>query len=313
MLLIAMLVFMIALTTGAYPINISDIGQLLLHRGSPIIRHIFLDLRLPHVFEAWLVGGLLALAGCLMQILLTNPLADPYVLGTSGGAAVANLIAMLLGLSLFWQHCATILGAFAAMMLVLYLARFATGNCYRLLLIGFITAAGFAAIISLILCITPAESLHPMLFWLMGDIDTNSGSLYGMLVLTFGLFISLLISKQLNILYRGELVAQGLGIATQNLYFIIYLLCVLLTATAVTLAGTIGFIGLIIPHIARLIVGTDHRYLLPASVLAGGSLLCFADLLARNLFSPQQIPVGIMTAFIGIPIFLILLRRSPIQ
>ena len=267
-------------------------------------------LRLPRALAGFACGGLLALAGALMQVLLRNPLADPYVLGISGGAGVGALLAMLLGLSTFGINGFALAGAFAAMLLVFGLAHGdGSWTQTRLLLTGVIIAAGCGALISLLLSIAPDTKLHGMLFWLMGDLSQAIDPLPTLLILLLALAAALPFARELNLLARGIEAAQALGVPVRRLRFIVYFLASLATAAAVTSAGSIGFVGLIVPHLVRLALGNDQRLLLPAAALAGGSLLVCADTLARVVIAPEQLPVGVLTALIGVPVFLFLLNR----
>lgn len=269
------------------------------------------ELRLPRALSAFAVGGLLALAGALMQTLLRNPLADPYVLGISGGAAVGALGTMLLGLGSFWLTGGSFLGALLSMLLVFTLAHGGgSWTSSRLLLTGVVVSAGWGALISFILAISPDNNLRGMIFWLMGDFGQAGSPLFALLVLGAGLLFCLPLARNLTLLGRGELQAQTLGVNVLRLRWSIYIIASLLTAVAVTQAGSIGFIGLVVPHLIRLVLGNDQRLLLPASVLLGGTLLLCADTLARTLIAPQQLPVGVITALLGVPVFLYLLRRS---
>jgi len=271
-----------------------------------------INLRLPRAVGAFACGGLLALAGALMQVLLRNPLADPYVLGISGGAGVGALAAMLLGLPLIFIHGGAFAGALAAMLLVFGLAHGdSSWTQARLLLTGVIVAAGCGAAVALILSIAPEYKLHGMLFWLMGDAGQIVSPWPPLLVLLIGLVAVLPFAREMNLLARGETLAATLGVAVPRLRLVLYLLASLLTATAVTAAGSIGFIGLVVPHLMRLLLGNDQRLLLPAAALAGGILLTLADTLARTVVAPQQLPVGVLTALIGVPAFLFLLTRQP--
>jgi iron complex transport system permease protein len=277
----------------------------------PIGQKIIFNLRLPRTLCAFMAGGMLALAGALMQSLLRNPLADPYVLGVSGGAAFFSLMAMLVGVIGSSLGIMAFLGSLFSMFLVMVLARTHSGwSSLRLLLTGVVVATGWAALISFVLTISPVSNLRGMLFWLMGDLSYAHFSLWQPLILLAGLVISLVLAKPLNLLVRGDVMAQSLGINTKGLNILLYFVSSLLTAVAVSMAGCIGFVGLIVPHILRLLGNSDHRYILPASVLLGGSLLTLADTLARSIMSPMQIPVGIITAFIGVPAFLLLLHRG---
>lgn len=276
-----------------------------------LYRSLVVDLRLPRAMAAFATGGMLALAGVLMQVLLRNPLADPYILGISGGAAVGALTAMLIGMSGVWFTGSAFGGALLSMILVFTLARGQGGwTSTRLLLTGVVIAAGWGAVISFILAISPDTHLRGMLFWLMGDLSHVQDVGTGWIILVLGMVLCLPLANQLNALSRGELQAGALGVDVKPLRLKIYILASLLTAVAVTLAGSIGFVGLIVPHLLRLIMGNDQRLLLPAAVLLGGSLLTVADTLARTVVAPQQLPVGVLTALLGVPVFLYLLHRG---
>lgn len=268
------------------------------------------ELRLPRAATAFVTGALLGLAGTLMQVLLRNPLADPYVLGVSGGASVAALLSMLAGLGSLWIKGSAFAGALLSTLLVFSLAHGrGQWDTTRLLLTGVILAAGWGALISLILAISPATQIHGMLFWLMGDLGFSQLPVIGSLVLLAGIAIALLLAPSLNLLTAGELKAGSLGVEVAQVRIIIYLTASALTAAAVTQAGNIGFVGLIAPHLLRLVGARDHRVLIPGVILLGGSLLLFADALARSLIAPQQLPVGVLTALLGVPLFLVLLYQ----
>jgi len=233
------------------------------------------------------------------------------VLGISGGAAVAALLAMLLG----WQSDLISVtaagGAMLSMALVFTLARGrGDWSSTRLLLTGVVLAAGWGAGISFILAVSPSSHLYSMLFWMMGDFGNSGPGYIRCLLLGAGLATTLLFARSLNLLSTGELRAEALGVHTLAIRISIYLLASILTAAAVTLAGTIGFVGLVVPHMVRLMIGTDHRMVLPASVLFGGILLVLAETLARTVLAPRILPVGVITAFIGVPLFLYLLRTG---
>ncbi|OOZ38562.1 ABC transporter permease [Solemya pervernicosa gill symbiont] len=311
-LLVATLVgLLFALASGSVDLTIPELIATLSGSGEPLHQTILYELRLPRAVAAATTGALLALAGVLMQVLLRNPLADPYILGISGGAAVAALLSILLGLGGAWLTGSALLGALLAMALVFGLAR-GKGDWSpsRLLLTGVVIAAGWGALISFILTLSPADHLHGMLFWLMGDLSNSSSPWGALIILIIGLLLTLPLARNLNILAHGELQATTLGIDVTRLRFSVYLLASLLTAAAVVQAGTVGFVGLIVPHLLRLSGFRDHRLLIPASALLGATLLLFADTLARVLLAPQQLPVGVVTAMLGVPLFLYLLRRS---
>jgi iron complex transport system permease protein len=268
------------------------------------------QLRLPRAVAVFACGGLLATAGVLMQVLLRNPLADPYVLGISGGAAVGALAAMSAGLAPLLVDGAAMAGALAAMLLVFGLAHGdGSWTQTRLLLTGVIVASGCGAVVTLMLAMAPDTRVHSMLFWLMGDASAAQRPWPALLVLGVGLIVALPFARDLNVLARGETVARSLGVRVSRLRYLIYLLASLLTAVSVTLVGSVGFVGLIVPHLVRFVIGNDQRVLLPAAMLAGGTLLVLADTAARTVLAPTQLPVGVLTALIGVPVFLFLLSR----
>lgn len=272
---------------------------------------VIFELRLPRAASAFVAGGLLALAGALMQVLLRNPLADPYILGISGGASTGALCAITIGLTGIWFHVSTLLGAVISMLLVFSLAHGrGSWTPSKLLLTGVVVAAGWGAIISFVLAISEDTSLRGMLFWLMGDLSYAATPIGGLAVLITGILYSFILSRNLNVMIYGDLKARSLGVSTHALRLQIYVIASILTASAVTIAGNIGFVGLIVPHLVRLMIGNDHRVLLPASVLLGGSLVVTADTVSRILLAPQQIPVGVIMTLIGVPLFLYLLNRS---
>ncbi|GGE64936.1 iron ABC transporter [Streptosporangium jomthongense] len=302
---------LLALSLGSVNVGAPDLWQVIQGQGSALNSTLILDLRLPRTLAAFATGGLLAVAGALMQVLLRNPLADPYVLGLSGGAAVGALLAMLAGLGTLLVSGSAFAGAMLATMLVFGIAH-GTGSWTpsRLLLTGVVVAAGWGAVITLMLAITPSYKLPGMLYWLMGDVSYARTPWPAMAVLVLALLLTMPVARNLNVLARGPLQAAALGVSVRPLEWTIYLFASLLTATAVTTAGSIGFVGLIVPHMLRLVLGNDQRIILPASALAGGTLLVLADTLARTVIAPEQLPVGVITALLGVPMFLYLLHRS---
>lgn len=271
-------------------------------------------LRLPRAVAAWAVGAMLAMSGCLMQVLLRNPLADPYILGVSGGAACAALLAMMAGLAAALLPVMALLGAALSIIIVFGLARGAgPWSGTRLLLTGVVTAAGWSALISLLLAMGSDSSLRGMLFWLMGDLSYARLPAWAVGVLLAGFALVMVFARSLNVLAMGETTARLLGESTRNLLWLVYLLASVLTATAVSVAGAIGFVGLIVPHLVRLVVGADHRVLVPAAALFGGSFLVLSDTLARTVIAPRQLPVGVITALLGVPLFLLLLNRARLR
>ncbi len=287
----------------------------------PLAHQIVFSLRLPRALAGFACGALLSLAGALLQVLLRNPLADPYVLGVSGGAAVFALPAMLLMLPWWGVDAAAFGGALVSIGLVLVLTR---GDLWRaeprdvsprLLLTGAVLAAGWGALITLMLSLAPDGRLRGMVFWLSGDLDGVERAWPAWLAVLVAMAAILPLAPRLNALLRGDVLAHTVGVNVPPLRRRIYLIASLATAVAVTTAGTIGFVGLIVPHTLRLAFGNDQRMLIPAAALAGGSLVTIADLLARTVVAPTQLPVGVITALIGAPAFLYILlgRRRGVR
>lgn len=268
-----------------------------------------MHLRIVRTAAAFTCGGLLALAGSLMQLLLQNPLADPYALGISGGAALFTLCLMLLGMSERWLLPGAWLGSLVAMSFVVLLTTKHRWQTNNLLLAGMALACGFSACISFILIVSPDSRLHSMLFWLAGDLNETHLPWLELSILGITSLLCTILAPGLNVLIRGELAAQALGLPLTRYRVLIYLFASLCTAAAVSLAGCIGFIGLLVPHITRKLIGHDHRQLLPFAVLLGGGLLVTADTLTRTLFAPQQLPVGIIIAMLGVPAFLWVIQK----
>ena len=310
LLLLVAAAFMMALASGSADISVGETLRILTGGGNEQARSLILELRLPRALTAFAVGGLLAVAGVLMQVLLRNPLAEPYILGSSGGAAVAALLAMVMGFGSAIIDVSAFAGAMGATLLVFSIAH-GTGSWTpaRLLLTGVVLAAGFSAATTLLLAMSPDQNLRGMLFWLMGDLSFAYDPARCLVLLTLLVVAGTFGSRHLNVLARGELQAAIVGLPVQSLRYLIFVASALATALSVTTVGVIGFIGLVVPHLVRLVSGSDHRIVLPASALAGGALLIVADTLARTLLAPRQLPVGALTAAIGVPLFLVLMSR----
>jgi len=318
--LAALTLLALALAIGSTRLSAPDVLHALLHADGSVAAEIVTRLRLPRALAAFATGGLLALAGALMQILLRNPLADPYVLGVSGGAAVGALAAMLAGLGAVAVDLGAAAGACCAILLVFGLARRdfvrrqlsgSVDGSARLLLTGVILASGWGAIITFMLTLAPDNRLRGMLFWLMGDLNGADSWAPALAALVACVAAAYPAARELNLLARGDEVAHSLGVRVSALRRRIYFVASIGTALAVTTAGTIGFIGLIVPHALRLVTGNDQRVQLPACALAGGILLLAADTVARTVVAPQQLPVGVIMALIGVPVFVLLLTRAP--
>ena len=306
-----------ALGVGSSEIALPDVLRLLVRPDASPAAQVLHELRLPRALAAFAAGGLLALAGVAMQVLLRNPLADPYVLGLSSGAAVGALGCMLLGLGAAFVEAGALVGALASVALLLLLARRDFGGeangieaSPRLLLTGVILASGWSALVTLILVLAPEGQLRGMVFWLMGDLGGVEGWRAPMAALALLLLLLLPLARDMNVLLRGDDIARALGVDAPATRLRLMLAASAATAVAVTCAGAVGFVGLVVPHALRLAFGNDQRVLVPASILAGGTLLVLADTLARAAFAPQQVPVGALTALLGVPAFIALLARG---
>lgn len=311
----------LALAAGSVALPPAEILAALFGRGEGLAATLVWELRLPRALAGFAVGGLLALAGALLQGLLRNPLADPYVLGISGGAAVAALLGLLAGLAAPWLQVAAAGGAFAALALLFLLARraFFVRDAFAgeqaiatVLLTGVMIASFAAALLSLLLSLAPDVALRPIIFWLMGDLSSAGGlgpALAALAALAIAAALAQRRAAALNLMLRGDVAAMTQGVEVDRQRRVLIVIAAAATGIAVTLAGAVGFVGFVAPHLMRMLLGNDQRVLLPASILAGGSLVVVADTLARTVVAPLQLPVGVVTALIGVPIFLWLLRH----
>lgn len=308
---------LLACATGSVGLPIGDLFSALreVMSGAPsTLAATLLELRLTRALAAFITGATLSLAGVMMQALLRNPLADPYVLGVSGGASVGALAAMLLFPLAWLVDIAAFGGAIAVAFLLYALAHHdlrggvAEGNTSLLLLTGVIVASGCGALVTLMLSIAPDNRLRGMVFWLIGDLSGTPLRAFPWLLLAGALAFAMRVARAINAVAMHAESAATLGIRVGALRQGLFFCAALLTASAVSNAGSIGFVGLIVPHACRFALGSDHRLLLPAATLAGGAFLVLADSLARTVLAPQQLPVGVITALIGVPIFLLQLH-----
>jgi iron complex transport system permease protein len=274
------------------------------------------QIRIPRVILAASVGGTLALGGLVFQALLRNPLAEPYILGISGGSAIGAILAMLIGLSYF---PGVALFSFGGSLLVLAfvttLAGTALGNTMlsrdSLLLGGVMMNAFCAAVIMFLISMTRSFQVQHILYWLMGDLSSLQGGQLAILILVIPCFaVIFIMARPMNLLLLGRETAAAMGINVKNTILLLLIITSLMVSIIVSLSGLVGFVGLVIPHIFRSIFGPDHRVLVPACILGGASYLIVCDLLARILPSSGEMPVGIITALIGAPLFIILLLRG---
>ncbi|MEO8345697.1 MAG: iron ABC transporter permease [Betaproteobacteria bacterium] len=308
--LLALAAFALALTAGSVEISMGAVARALFTSNDDASGAVVRELRLPRAMASFAVGALLALAGTMMQVLLRNPLADPYVLGLSGGAACGALAALFIGAAALVTPAA-FAGALLSTFLVFGLARGQGAWApTRLLLTGVVVATGWGALIMLLLTIAPEAQVRGMLYWLIGDLSGATRGGTALLALAGVLIVAMYFARDATLLARGDLTAASLGVSVRGTTLALHALAALATAIAVTVAGSVGFVGLVIPHAVRLVIGNDQRWLMPAAALAGGTLLTVADTIARTLIAPAQLPVGVLTALVGVPLFLWLLRRT---
>lgn len=303
------LAIMLATQFGAAKVSLAALIE-----GDPVAETIFFTIRLPRVLLAALVGAILAVTGLTFQTLLRNPLADPFILGVSGGAACGAAIATALGLAKYPGVIPTVAfgGACVAMVAVLMLARRElTIDPARLLLAGLVLNAFFSALILLALSLTGGSDLSAALRWMMGTFFSASWSDVITLsaVLLFALLALVALGGELRLMAFGEDDARSRGVNTTAVVLIVFLVSSLATGAAVAVSGIIGFVGLLVPHALRMIWKHDYRVLLPLAALGGGTLLVLADALSRSIMAPGELPIGALTALLGVPFFLVLLRR----
>jgi iron complex transport system permease protein len=312
----------LALKLGAVPISVTDLvmnlGRIAIGRTNELpteYRMIVFDLRLPRILLGILVGAALSVSGASFQALLRNPLADPYVLGVSSGAALGSILALMIapGLALV-TPLGAFFGAIATIAGVYFLGRREGQlDSTTLLLGGIICTSFFSAIIIFLLTTLSGRDLRGMVFWLMGDLSTpvSAGMQWIFMIGTIaGIGAIYTTTADLNLLLTGEREATHLGVDVTRVKLVVYISASLLTALAVSASGAIGYVGLLVPHAVRLIFGSDYRLLIPASALCGAIAVVLADTLARTIVPPTELPVGAMTAMAGAPVFIYLLRRG---
>jgi iron complex transport system permease protein len=325
LLALALLILVLSSMVGSVSLPLGELPAALLellHGKATGMTATLLDLRLGRAGSAFVTGAALSLAGVMMQALLRNPLADPYVLGISSGAAVGAVAALLVGAAA-WAIDASALGGAITISLLLYffarrdlggqLQRDVAGDPSTLLLTGVILASASMALVTLMLSIAPESRLRGMVFWMIGDLSGAQWRLLPWLALGVALWFARRQARALNVLALHADAAATLGVDVAFTRRSLFICSGLLTASAVTTAGSIGFVGLIVPHACRYAFGPDHRLLLPAATLAGGSFLVLADTLARTVLAPQQLPVGVLTSLIGVPVFLFQLHQLHVR
>jgi len=326
--LILFAVVVVALKLGAVPVSLYGLGRdlisVLLRQTSQISSDygmIVIDIRLPRILLAIVVGASLSVAGTSFQALLRNPLADPYVLGVSMGAALGAILALIaephLALPVWLAALFTPLGAFlgaATTIAAVYLLGRREGqiDSATLLLAGIISSSFLSAIIMFLLTTLTGRDFRGMAFWLMGDLSSPLQSSLrwvlgvGFLIATGAIYTT---AADLNLLLAGEKEAMHLGVDVRRVRLVVYISASILTGLAVSVSGAIGYVGLLVPHVMRLLFGSDHRTLLPTAAFGGAIAVVIADTLARTVVAPSELPVGAMTALVGAPLFIYLLRR----
>lgn len=282
--------------------------------SDPMLQAIIWHIRFPRVLLAALVGAALSSGGLVFQALLRNPLAEPYILGISGGAAIGGIIGILLGLSRFPGVTLTAFaGSMCTLMLVMIIS---SGQSIlkkdALLLAGVMVNAFCSAVIMFLVSMTQDSRLHNIIFWLMGDMSMTDLNQVGILsaILIPGFILIFCLSNAMNLLLMGREMAMSMGLQLKTITLTLLVATSFMVSATVSHCGLIGFVGLVIPHLLRMVLGPDHRVLVPACILGGGAYMVFCDLLARTLPQQGEMPAGVITALIGAPLFIVLLKRS---
>ena len=303
-----------SLSVGPLALSFADLLAVVTGQGSDSTQStVIFKIRLPRALLAALVGACLSVSGAAFQAVLRNPLADPYILGVSGGAALGAVTAIWLGFSAaLFLPGAAFLGALAALAAVYWVARGHRGSSHTLILCGVVVGSLASALLLFLLWLSPADQTRAAIFWLTGNLAmADYHLLYWISPLAVLAFLVLWSeSRSLDLFTQGEETAADLGLSIGRARLTVFAAAGAMTAAVVSVAGLIGFVGLTIPHIVRLLFGPSHHRLLPASALAGAAFLVLADALSRQLFSPAEIPVGVVTALLGAPFFLYLLRSN---
>ncbi|MEW6570145.1 MAG: iron ABC transporter permease [Nitrospirota bacterium] len=307
---ISVIIFLISIFVGSRIINPFYLND--------IDREILLSIRLPRAAVAFLMGTALGASGAMLQGILRNPLADPYILGISSGASLLSALGILSGLYSLGRFTMPITAFAGASIVSMIVGAFGwkRGGFWpeRLLLAGVGLSFLFHAVLLLLISTSTNDVLRRSFLWMYGDLSMSDWSLipYGLFFIATGLHISIFRAKALNALILGDDFAYSLGFSVHRERLLLFIAVALMIAASVSLGGMIGFIGLLIPHIVRFFIGADSRVLIPASAIGGGALLCTADLIGRLIMHPVEVPSGIITAIIGAPYFLYLLRRKDV-
>ncbi len=314
--LVLLAVMFLGISIGSTGSGVKAVFLILLGKGTPdsILDTIIWRIRFPRVLLAALVGATLSLGGLVFQALLRNPLAEPYILGISGGSAIGAIIGILMGLSRFPGVSLTAFSGSMAILVLLLLMSSGQAILKKdtLLLSGVMVNAFCAAIIMFLVSITQDARLHNIMFWLMGDLSLSDMKQVAILAaILMPCFIVLFYcSHAMNLILLGKEMAQSMGVDIKVVMMLLFVVTSLMVSVTVSHSGLIGFVGLVIPHLLRLLIGPDHRVLVPACVLGGGAYMVFCDLLARVIPEQGEMPAGVITALIGAPLFIFLLKRS---
>jgi iron complex transport system permease protein len=317
--LLAVLSAIIALSIGEMSVSLTELYRVIIHpgEGDVLLNQLITRVRLPRVILGFGVGGALSLSGVLLQGIYRNPLVEPYTLGISGGASLGVAAIIVLGLhhrvGSFLLPVAGFSGSLVIIFLV-YAISHSRGklNMNNMLLTGVMISFIASSGMMFLMAVTSADNLHGIVFWIMGSLDESNTQLIGWTVgiSVFILFVSYLFVQPLNALRLGEEKARHLGVDTQTAIRMIFILASLLAGISVAIAGVIGFVGLIIPHLLRILFGTDYRLLLVGSFFTGGAFVILSDLVARTIIAPNELPIGVITGMVGGLIFIFLMRKK---
>lgn len=320
LLVILLIGVVLSLTIGEIDVSVFELPKYIGNQGDKVIYSVMNKIRLPRILLGLAVGGSLSLAGVILQGIYRNPLVEPYTLGISGGGALGVALVIVFGLhhviGSFMLPMAGFIGALVTIILVYSLSlRGGKIHIQSMLLIGVMISFIVSSAMMLLMAITTAENLHGIVFWMMGSLDEPNITLIHLtlIVSVLGLLLSYLFVQPLNALRLGETKARHLGINTEITIRILFVIASLMTGMCVAVAGVIGFVGLIIPHLMRLVVGSDYRVLLLSSFIGGGAFLIFSDLVARTIISPMELPIGVITGIIGGTVFVVVLSRSKLK
>jgi len=310
---------LLSLSTGEIPIKLSDILHIM-HTKSGMEYSVLTNIRLPRILLAIAIGGTLSMTGAVLQGIYRNPLVEPYTLGISGGAALGVSLCIVLHLHVmggsFMLPLSGFLGSLCSIFLVYFLSmRKGIFSVNKMLLMGVMISFIASSTMMFLMSISNADDVHSIIFWIMGSLDESNSSLINLMLYTSiaGLVIAYLFSHQLNALRLGEQNARHLGINAGLTIKILFVVLSLLTGLCVSIAGIIGFVGLIIPHIVKQITGSDYRILLPASFLGGSIFIMLSDIVARTIISPNELPIGVITGMAGGLMFIVVLKNNKAQ